>query len=67
MLSATSEATLRDRTSWMILHILGREAREEEKVRGQKFVLDYSSGDERAAWAAFARVLFSSNEFLYVE
>ena len=52
-------------TSWLIKHLLGREATEKECLQGEKFVNDY--GDEKEAWAAFARVLFSSNEFLYVE
>jgi len=55
----------RDRTSWLIRHLLGREAAEKECLQGEAFVSDY--GDEKEAWAAFARVLFSSNEFLYVE
>ena len=38
---------------------------EKERLQGEKFVNNYS--DQKEAWAAFARVLFSSNEFLYVE
>ena len=52
-------------TSWLINHLLGREATEKECLQGEKFVNDY--GDEKEAWSAFARVLFSSNEFLYIE
>ncbi|MFT6498360.1 MAG: hypothetical protein ACJAT6_000488 [Akkermansiaceae bacterium] len=55
----------RDRTSWLIEHLLGRESTEKERLQGEKFVNNYS--DQKEAWAAFARVLFSSNEFLYVE
>lgn len=54
-----------DRTAWLIEHLLGREATEKEGLQGERFVAGY--GDEKEAWAAFARVLFSSNEFLYVE
>ena len=49
----------------MIKHLLGREATDEECRKGEQFIKEY--GDEKEAWAAFARVLFSSNEFLYVE
>lgn len=54
-----------ERASWLIEHLLGREATEEECLRCEAFVSGY--GDEVEAWAAFSRVLFSSNEFLYVE
>jgi len=54
-----------DRISWSIKHLLGREATGQERQQGKKFISDY--GDEKEAWAAFSRVLFSSNEFLYVE
>lgn len=54
-----------ERASWAIQHVLGRKATSEEKQRAQSFVGDY--GNEEKAWSAFARVLFSSNEFLYLE
>ena len=54
-----------EKPAWLIKHVLGREATEEEVVRGEAFVKNY--GDEKGALAAFARVLLSSNEFLYVE
>ena len=43
----------------------GRAATEAEKGVAAKFVAGY--GDPRKAWAAWARVTFASNEFLYVE
>ncbi|YCM43138.1 DUF1549 and DUF1553 domain-containing protein [Verrucomicrobiaceae bacterium 227] len=65
MIAATVAQDARARTSWLIRHILGREATERECLQGEEFVGSY--GDEKEAWAAFSRVLFSSNEFLYVE
>lgn len=53
------------RASWTIRHILGREATTDEQQRADLFVNDH--GDEEQAWSAFARVLLSSNEFLYLE
>lgn len=54
-----------NRSAWLVKHVLGRDATEEEAARGEAFVEGY--GDEKGALAAFARVLLSSNEFLYVE
>ncbi|MGC6464692.1 MAG: DUF1549 and DUF1553 domain-containing protein [Akkermansiaceae bacterium] len=54
-----------ERSSWLISHVFNREATESECLKGSQFVADY--GDEKEAWAAFARVLFASNEFLYTE
>lgn len=65
LLLKTTNLSIRERSSWMIKHLLGRDATDEECLKGEQFVQDY--GDEKEAWAAFARVLFSSNEFLYVE
>ncbi|MGJ8696193.1 MAG: DUF1549 and DUF1553 domain-containing protein [Verrucomicrobiaceae bacterium] len=65
MIAATADQDARSRSSWLIRHLLGREGTEEECLQGEEFVSYY--GDEKEAWAAFARVLFSSNEFLYVE
>ena len=65
LLSKTPELSSHERTSWMIKHLLGRDATDEECRKGEQFIKEY--GDEKEAWAAFARVLFSSNEFLYVE
>ena len=68
MLEATSGASAGERISWMILHILGRAATEAELARGEGFIADYSSSADQAdGWSAFARVLFSTNEFLYIE
>lgn len=53
------------RASGAIQHVLGRRASKEEKQRANSFIRDYHN--EEKAWSAFARVLFSSNEFLYLE
>lgn len=53
------------RTSWAVRSVLGRETTSDEVKRTHLFVKTY--GAEEQAWAAFARVLFSSNEFLYLE
>ena len=60
-------ASTREKTTWLVKHILGRDATGAELERGDAFVADYGAGDEKEAWAAFARVLFASNEFLYIE
>ena len=54
-----------NRPAWMIKHVFGRDPTKDEFARGITFVESY--GDEKAALAAFARVLLSSNEFLYME
>ena len=54
-----------NRPAWMIKHVFGRDPTKDESARGITFVESY--GDEKAALAAFARVLLSSNEFLYME
>jgi len=59
-----SKAT-KHRPAWMIKHVLGRDPTKDETARGNTFVEKY--GDERGALAAFARVLLSSNEFLYMD
>ena len=59
-----SKAT-KHRPAWMIKHVLGRDPTENEAARGNTFVESY--GDEKGALAAFARVLLSSNEFLYMD
>ena len=59
-----SKAT-NNRPAWMIEHVLGRDPTKDESARGNTFVESY--GDEKAALAAFARVLLSSNEFLYMD
>lgn len=65
MMTATAGQDSQVRTSWLIKHLLGREATGKECLQGEDFVVSY--GNEKEAWAAFSRVLFSSNEFLYVE
>ena len=59
-----SKAT-KNRPAWMIEHVLGRDPTKGEIARGNIFVESY--GDEKGALAAFARVLLSSNEFLYMD
>ena len=59
-----SKAT-KHRSAWMIKHVLGRDPTKDETARGNAFVEKY--GDEKGALAAFARVLLSSNEFLYMD
>ena len=56
-----------DRVSWRILHLLGRGATDSERVRGEIFARSYGADNDRGTWAAFARALFASNEFLYIE
>jgi len=67
MIEKTSGASTRDRAAWLLRHILDREATEAERQRGETFLAGYTPGDEAATWAAFARVLFASNEFLSIE
>ncbi len=74
MLGATGGATDAERAGWMILHLLGRDGRAAEIARVGRFVSAYAAragvgeavGTSKA-WAAFARALFASNEFLYIE
>jgi hypothetical protein len=56
-------ANPREGVGWMVQHLFGRRATPSELDRGEAFVRDYGEG----AWPAFARTLFASNEFLYVE
>ena len=67
MLKATEGSSDRERTNWMILHLYGRGATEAELKRGESFISEYPDGDKKGGWAAFARALFASNEFLYIE
>ena len=67
MIEKTSGASARERAAWLVRHILDREATETERLRGETFLSGYAPGDEAATWSAFARVLFASNEFLYIE
>jgi len=67
MLGNTRKAGNKNRVSWLILHLLGREATEAERERGDVFVKSYKGDDDTAAWAAFTRALFATNEFLYIQ
>ena len=64
---ATTNVSISNKINWMILHILSRPATENETLRTEKFINTYSTDNEMTAWAAFARTLFASNEFLYIE
>ncbi|MCH2024778.1 MAG: DUF1553 domain-containing protein [Verrucomicrobiales bacterium] len=64
---ATTNVSISNKINWMILHILSRPATENETLRTEKFIHTYSTDNEMTAWAAFARTLFASNEFLYIE
>ena len=44
-----------------------RNATPSERERAERFIASYAEAEATAAWAAFARVLLSSNEFLYIE
>lgn len=65
MLDATPDASVRDRAAWLIRQLLGREATETERGRGENFLTGFAQ--EAEGWAAFARVLYSTNEFLMIE
>jgi hypothetical protein len=71
MLSGTVGASDAERARWMIRHLFGRAAEAGEMARAETFVSKYGAAagenPEAKAWAAFARALFASNEFLYIE
>ena len=67
MLEDTREMGSKQRTSWLIMHLMGREATTSEQDRGQSFAANYGKDEETAAWAAFSRALFATNEFLYIQ
>lgn len=70
MVGATGGATEEQRVGWMTMHLYGRTPRSAEISRGARFIRSYRTkvdGSEEKAWAAYARVLFASNEFLYIE
>jgi len=54
-----------ERSGWLIRRVLDREATQDELLKGQEFLSEYP--DRQEGWAAFARVLFASHEFMYVE
>jgi hypothetical protein len=45
----------------------GRPATVEERRLAERFLAKYPAGDRTRAWAAWARVMLASNEFLYVD
>ena len=53
-----------ERLAWLYLEILNRPMRPEERARDQAFVDSYPNDQ---GWQALARVLFASNEFLYID
>ena len=71
MLKNTEGASVDSRIGWMVMHLYGRMPRGEEIAQMGQFIASYSAeaGENSAqrTWAALARVLFSSNEFLYIE
>jgi hypothetical protein len=67
MLEDTREMGSKERTSWLIMHLMGREATTSEQERGESFAANYGKDEEVAAWAAFSRALFATNEFLYIQ
>ncbi|MFT5413631.1 MAG: hypothetical protein ACI9NC_006386, partial [Verrucomicrobiales bacterium] len=56
-----------DRATTAIRHLLGRDPSSAELERCAAFIKSHSPDDPAAAWAAFTRVLFATNEFLYIE
>ncbi len=67
LLSATPDLSTSDRVAWLIRHLFAREATPAERLRGEAFLDSAPPDGKAAAWAAMARVLFASNEFLYIE
>lgn len=67
LLKSTLEATVDERSAWMIRHLYGRELTAAERQRSEAFLASFPPEKEADAWAAMARVLFATNEFLYVE
>ena len=67
LLEITPEQSTAQRADDMIRHVLGRNATPSERERAERFIASYAEAEATAAWAAFARVLLSSNEFLYIE
>jgi hypothetical protein len=67
LLRSTADATAGDRSAWLIRHLFGRDATAAERRRSEAFLTGFSSEKEADAWAAMARVLFATNEFLYIE
>jgi len=55
----------RSRVDWVCRLLYGRPAREIDVERTTRFLAN--AGDVRTAWVARLRVLFASNEFIYVD
>ena len=53
-----------ERLAWLYLQILNRPMRPEERARDLAFVDSYPNDQ---GWQALARVIFASNEFLYID
>ena len=66
LLKSTPDMSAGGRTAWLIRHLFGREATEAERERGAAFLENSTPDKEFSTWAAMARVLFASNEFLYI-
>ena len=57
-----------ERLPRLFLLSFGRVATSDEQRIASRFIADYGSTTEKdRAWAAWARVMFASNEFLYVD
>ena len=67
MLEDTRDMGSKERVSWLIMHLMGREATAAEKERGEMFAGTYGKDEKNTAWAAFSRALFATNEFLYIQ
>ena len=67
MLEDTRAMGSKARVSWLIMHLMGREATAAEKERGEMFAGTYGKDEKNTAWAAFSRALFATNEFLYIQ
>ena len=67
LLKSTPDTDTGGRTAWLIRHLFGREATEAERARGTTFLAGSAPDKEASSWAAMARVLFTCNEFLYIE
>ncbi|MDH3585322.1 MAG: DUF1553 domain-containing protein, partial [Phycisphaerae bacterium] len=70
LLAATQGQAPQTRAAWMIRRLYGREDLPGETERAAQFVVGYADAlgenSEAKAWAALARVLIASNEFLYI-
>lgn len=57
----------RDRLHWLTRRIFGRSATDEELQELRSLKEEQDSPPDAAFWSSMARVMLSSNEFLYVD